>query len=162
MFRALLRIVLVVVIVAAIAAFFVGYRFGGGDPASETDPVVGTSGGTSGAASGATSGATSGVDPDPDIDVDRARETGARVGESLAVAAGSVERMAKDGVLSAKIKSKVLLDDTVETTGFDVDTSGSEVTVQGTVESQEQRERLVRLVRETDGVTTVIDQLVVR
>ena len=158
MFRALLRIVLVVVIVAAIAAFFVGYRFGGGDPASETDPVVGTSGGTSGAASGATSG----VDPDPDIDVDRARETGARVGESLAVAAGSVERMAKDGVLSAKIKSKVLLDDTVETTGFDVDTSGSEVTVQGTVESQEQRERLVRLVRETDGVTTVIDQLVVR
>ncbi len=146
MFRALLRIVLVIVIVAAIAAFFVGYRFGGGDRAIETDPVVGTSG----------------PDLDPDIDVDRARETGARVGESIAVAAGTAGRMASEAALSAKIKSKVLLDDTLETTGFDVDTSGSEVTVQGTVESQEQRERLLRLVRETDGVTTVNDQLVVR
>ena len=150
MFGSLLRIVLVVVIVAAIAAFFVGYRFGDGDRAIETDPVVGTS------------GATSGPDLDPDINVDRAREAGARVGESIAVAAGSAERMAREAALSAKIKSKVLLDDTIETTGFDVDTSGSEVTVQGAVESQEQRERVVRLARETDGVTTVIDQLTVR
>lgn len=154
MFRALLRIVLVIVIVAAIAAFFVGYRFGGGDRAIETDPVVGTS------------GATSGPDLDPDIDVDRARETGARVGarigENIAGTALTAEHMARNGALSAKIKSKVLLDDTLETTGFDVDSDAGEVTVQGTVESQEQRERLLRLVRETDGVTTVIDQLVVQ
>jgi hypothetical protein len=146
MFGALLRIVLVIVIVAAIAAFFVGYRFGDGDRAIETDPVVGTSG----------------SDLDPDIDVDRARETGARVGERIAVAAGNVEGMARAAALSAKIRSKVLLDDTIETTGFDVDTVGDEVTLQGTVESQAQRERLVQLARETEGVATVIDQLVVR
>jgi hyperosmotically inducible protein len=146
MFRALLRIVVVIVIVAAIAAFFVGYRFGDGDRAIETDPVVGTSG----------------PDLDPDIDVGRARETGARVGERIAAGANRVERIATDAALTAKIKSKMVLDDNVEAADIDIDAAGSVVTLRGTVSSQDERQRAVRMARETEGVTSVVDQLVVQ
>jgi len=146
MFRALLRIVLVIVVVAAIAAFFVGYRFGGGDRAIDTDPVVGTTG----------------SDLDPDINVGRARDVGARVGERIAVGANRVEQMTGDAALTAKIKSKMALDDNVEAIDINIDTRGSVVTLHGTVSSQDERQRAVRLARETEGVTSVVDQLVVR
>jgi hypothetical protein len=149
MVRALLRIVLVLIIVAAIAAFFVGYRFGGGDRAIETDPVVGTSGPDIDA-------------PDIDVDVDRARETGARVGESIAVGANRAEQMAADAAVTAKIKSKMALDDNIEAIDIDIDTAGSVVTLRGTVSSQDERQRAVRMARETEGVTSVVDQLVIR
>lgn len=152
MFGALLRIVLVVVIVAAIAAFFVGYRFGDGDRAIETDPVVGTSGPD-----------LPDIDaPDIDIDVDRARETGARVGERIAVGANRAEQMAADAALTAKIKSKMALDDNVGAIDINIDTRGSVVTLRGTVSSQDELQRAVRLARETDGVTSVVDQLLIR
>jgi hypothetical protein len=154
MVRALLRIVLVLIIVAAIAAFFVGYRFGGGDRAIETDPVVGTSGPDIDAPD---------IDvPDIDVDVDRARETGARVGESIAVGANRAEQMAADAAVTAKIKSKMALDDNIEALDIDIDTAGSVVTLRGTVSSQDERQRAVRMARETEGVTSVVDQLVIR
>ena len=146
MFGALLRIVMVIVIVAAIAAFFVGYRFGGSGGAIETDPVVGTSG----------------PDLEPDINVDRARETGALVGERLAAGANRAQRMAADAAVSAKIKSKMALDDNVDAADIDIDTAGSVVTLRGTVGSQDERQRAVRMARETEGVTSVVDQLMVR
>ena len=148
MFRALLRVIVVIVIVAAIAAFFVGYRFGGSDRAIDPDPVVGTSGPD--------------LDPGVDVDVDRARATGARVGESIAVGANRAERAAADGALTAKIKSKMALDDEVEALNIDIDTDGGVVTLRGAVTSANERERAVRLARETDGVTSVVDQLTIR
>ena len=150
MFRALLRLVVVIVIVAAIAAFFIGYRFGDRDRVV-SDPVVGTTGPD--------------LDPDidvPDIDVDRARATGARVGESIAVGASRAERAAADGTLTAKIKSKMALDDAVEAINIDVDTVDGVVNLRGAVASADERQRAVRLARETDGVTSVIDQLTIR
>ena len=153
MFRALLRLVVVIVVIAAIAAFFIGYRFGDRDSAVDTDPVVGTTGPD--------------LDPDididaPDVDVDRARATGARVGESIAVGANRAERAAADGALTAKIKSKMALDDVVEAINIDIDTVDGVVTLRGAVASADERERAVRLARETDGVTTVVDQLTIR
>lgn len=145
MFGTLLRIVLVVVVVAAVAAFFLGYQFGGRDTvrdtANETDYAVGTTG--------------------TDTAVDRARDAGARVGESLAVGADRAQQMTADGTLTAKIKSKMALDDTVQALDIDVDTSNGVVTLSGTVESSEQRQRATRLARETDGVTSVVDQLTI-
>ena len=152
MFRALLRIVLVIVIVAAIAAFFLGYRFGDRDRV-DTDPVIATSGGD----------VDVDVDPpDVDVNVDRARQAGARVGETIAVGASQAERVAADGTLTAKIKSKMALDDVVEAIDIDVDTVGGVVTLRGSVGSATERERAVRLARETDGVTSVVDQLTIR
>ena len=67
-----------------------------------------------------------------------------------------------EGALTAKIKSKMALDDHVKARAIDVDTSGSIVTLSGTVASRDERERAVRLARETAGVTQVIDRLQVK
>jgi len=54
------------------------------------------------------------------------------------------------------------LDDTVKALSIDVDTNGSVVTLTGAVHSETERAKAVQLARETEGVTTVNDRLVVR
>jgi hyperosmotically inducible protein len=61
--------------------------------------------------------------------------------------------------LTAKIKSKMALDDSVKARNINVDTNGTVVTVTGTVQSDQERERAVRLAKETAGVTQVVDRL---
>jgi osmotically-inducible protein OsmY len=53
------------------------------------------------------------------------------------------------------------LDDRVKAARIDVDASGSVVTLSGRVGSEDERAQAVRLARETDGVTSVIDHLTV-
>ena len=142
MIGALLRVVLVIVIVAAVAAFFIGYRVADREAASPTENAVGTTG--------------------TSVDVGDARETGAEIGEHVATGANRAQQMAADAALTAKIKSKMALDDTVEAASIDVDTTARTVTLTGSVESQAQHERALSLARETEGVATVIDRLTVR
>jgi hyperosmotically inducible protein len=61
--------------------------------------------------------------------------------------------------LTAKIKSKMALDDSVKAHNINVDTNGTVVTLTGTVQSDQERERAVRLAKETAGVTQVVDRL---
>jgi osmotically-inducible protein OsmY len=143
MFRALLRMILIVIVVVAIGAFLVGYQWGDRNPVADERPV-----GTTGQRD--------------DVDTDRARETGAKVGEKIAVGANAAERALEDAALTAKIKSKLALDDQVEALRIDVDTTGDVVTLSGTVRSDAERERAVRLARETEGVRRVVDRLRVR
>lgn len=142
MIRALLRIVLVLIIVAAAAAFFFGYRIADRFRGSAADPVVGTSGGS--------------------VNVDRAREAGARVGGVVAEGANEAQRLAADAALTAKIKSKMLLDDKIDAAAINVDTASRVVRLTGVVGSSEERERAVRLARETEGVEQVVDQLAIK
>src|SRR5262245_51983278 len=81
----------------------------------------------------------------------RAQDVGARVGEVMG-----------DGALTAKIKSKMALDDYVKARSINIDTVDGVVRLTGTVESQEERERAVRLARETQGVKEVRDGLLVQ
>ena len=67
-----------------------------------------------------------------------------------------------ESALTAKIKSKMALDDHVNARAVDVDTSGSVVTLTGVVGSAAARERAVSLARDTEGVTRVVDRLQVR
>ena len=139
MFRALLRLVLIVVIIAAAAAFFLGYRLGGDGieaPVSARQPV-------------------------PSIDTDKARQTGAAIGEKVATGAAEAEQAFGAAALTAKIKSKMALDDTVRALAIDVDTQGTVVTLSGFVRSEAERTRAVQLAKETAGVTAVTDHLVV-
>jgi BON domain len=142
MIGGLLRIVLVVVVVAAVAAFFLGYRFGDRDRTAEPSSVIGTTG--------------------KPIDVDRARAAGANVAEKVAEGANQVERVASDAALTTKIKSKMALDDSIDALEIDVDTANGVVTLNGSVDSPEHRERAVRLARETEGVVSVVDRLVIQ
>lgn len=138
MLRALLRLVLIVVVLVALGAFFVGYRWG--DNTRIEEPV-----GTSGVAD--------------EVDAGRARETGAKVGETVAEGANKAQRAMADASLTTKIKAKMALDDTIEALEIDVDTNGSTVTLTGTVDTEAQRQRALQLARETDGVTSVVDNL---
>ncbi len=140
MIRALLKLALVAVILVAAAAFFLGYRYG--DTGVET-PV-------------------SAQPSAPSIDLQKARDTGAKIGETVATGAAKAEDVLSDGALTAKIKSKMALDDTVKALSIDVDTRDRVVTLTGYVHSQGERAKAVQLARETAGVTTVNDRLVVR
>lgn len=96
------------------------------------------------------------------IDVSRARERGAEFGEHAAKTAETVRETVDEAAITSKIKAKMALDDHVRARSIDVSTTGSTVTLSGTVRSSDERERALRLARETNGVSNVIDRLDVR
>ena len=100
------------------------------------------------------------------IEAETAREQGKAIVDKTAAtvgkAAAKVEQAVDAGSLTLKIKSKMALDDMVKARTINVDTTGSVVTLTGTVESNQERERAVRLARETVGVTDVVDKLQMR
>jgi hyperosmotically inducible protein len=85
-----------------------------------------------------------------------------RAAAKASVAATKVGGTMSEGALTAKIKSKMALDDHVKARAINVDTSGSVVTMTGVVASADERERAVRLARDTEGVTQVVDRLHIR
>jgi hyperosmotically inducible periplasmic protein len=138
MFRALLRLALVVVILAAAAAFFMGYRLGGDGVEIPVSAKV------------------------PTVDTEKARQTGAAIGEKVATGTAHAEQILSDGALTAKIKAKMALDDTVKALSIDIDTRGTVVTLTGNVHSEHERAKAIQLARDTEGVTSVNDRLIVR
>jgi hypothetical protein len=98
----------------------------------------------------------------PQIDTGAVRERGAELRDQAAEAATRVGTSLEEGSLTAKIKAKMVLDDLVKARDIDVTTTGTTVTLSGTVHSEKERERAVALATETEGVTRVVDQLVVR
>lgn len=99
----------------------------------------------------------------PNIDAEtakqRAREAGRTIGDTAKQAAHQLDEVLSDGALTAKIKSKMTLDDTVNARGINVDTKDRVVTLTGTVASARERERAVALAKETNGVARVEDKL---
>lgn len=101
---------------------------------------------------------------------DLARETAKREAGKLATqaadkageAADKISETMTDGALTAKIKSKMALDDHVKARAIDVDTSGSVATLSGVVASADERKRALQLARDTQGVTRVVDKLEIR
>jgi hypothetical protein len=136
MLRAFFKLVLVLVILVAVGGFLLGW-WGAGTVSQRADDRIGTSGSTS----------------------ERARETGAEVGERATAAAKQAKDALEDGALTAKIKSKMTLDDTIRASRINVDTLDRVVTLTGSVETEAQRQRALQLARETNGVRNVIDQL---
>jgi len=139
MVRALLRLVIVVVLVVAAGAFFLGWWGSNrADRVENPAPAVGTTG---------------------RIDADKAKAVGAEVGAKTAEAANRAGALLNEGALTAKIKSKMALDDLVRARSIDVTTSGQVVTLSGTVASEAERTRALQLAKETAGVTQVVDRL---
>jgi hyperosmotically inducible protein len=67
-----------------------------------------------------------------------------------------------DGELSSRVETALNNDKALETSNISVSTIQGEVTLSGDVESQRQRDMALRVARETNGVRTVTDNLVVR
>ena len=93
------------------------------------------------------------------VDTSKAREAGAKVGEATAKAANEAQEALANGATTAKIKSKMVLDDLVKARNINVDTNGSVVTLTGVVGSEAERQRALQLAKQTEGVTSVIDHL---
>lgn len=138
MFRALLKLVLIVIVVAAAAAFFIGYRAADGGIETPVSARI------------------------PTVDTEKARQAGAEIGAKVATGAVHAEEALNQGALTAKIKAKMALDDTVKALSIDVDSRDGVVTLSGTVHSEAERAKAVALARDTAGVTSVNDRLVVR
>jgi hyperosmotically inducible protein len=103
------------------------------------------------------------------IDTEGAKRRGAELGEAAARATGKVEdatakvrETVGEAALTGKIKAKMALDDTIKARSIEVSTSGSIVTVSGSVASRGERDRALSLARETAGVTKVVDHLAVQ
>lgn len=100
------------------------------------------------------------------LEAEIAKQQAARLASRAAAkaqdAASSVGDTVSDTALTAKIKSKMILDDDIKARGIDIDTSDTIVTLSGVVGSAGERDRAVRLARETKGVTKVVDKLRVR
>jgi len=136
MIRGVLSLVLVVIVVVGLAAFLLGRRSSGWQ--IWPDSPVGAAG---------------------PVDTSKARDVGAKIGEAAAKAANEAEDALATGSVTAKIKSKMALDELVKARNIHVDTNGSVVTLTGVVDSKAERERAVQLAKETKGVTSVIDHL---
>jgi len=93
------------------------------------------------------------------VDPQTARERGAQAGEQVAAGINRVTQTVDDAALTAKIKSKMALDDVVQARTIDVTTNNRVVTLSGTVRSAAEHDRAVQLAKETDGVTRVVDRL---
>jgi osmotically-inducible protein OsmY len=139
MIRSLLKLVLVVIVVVGLGAFLLG-RWSKSNAKVVPDSVH---------ASGP-------------VDTSKARNVGAKVGEATAKAANEVAEVIAPAAVTAKIKSKMALDDLVKARNIHVDTNGTVVTLTGVVSSEAERKRAVELAKQTDGVTSVIDHLKVR
>jgi hypothetical protein len=141
MIRGLLKFVLIVVVLVGLGAFLLGRWSTNANVNVVPERPVSSSG---------------------PIDTSRARDVGAKVGEVTAKAANQAEDAIAHASITAKIKSKMALDDHVKARDIDVDTNGMAVTLTGTVGSEAERKRAVELAKETEGVTSVIDHLRVR
>jgi osmotically-inducible protein OsmY len=139
MVRGLLKLVLLTGVLAAAGTYLAGW-WEGRDVLETGSRAVATTG----------------------VDSARARQIGAQVKERTVEATRQTRRTVTAGGLTAKIKAKMALDDVVKALDLDVDTSGTIVTVSGRVRSDAERQRALRLARETDGVTKVIDRIQVQ
>ena len=142
MLRALFKLVLLIVVLVGVGGFLLGWwATGDRDVLDRAKDAIGTTGAVS---------------------TERAREAGAQAGETAAVAANQAKLALENGAITAKIKSKMTLDDTIDALKINVDTANRVVTLTGTVDNEAQRQRALQLARETDGVREVVDRLQVR
>ena len=137
MFRALFKLLILFVVLVAVAGFLLGW-WGSGAALPERDAV-------------ATAGRTG---------AERAKQAGQEISQKTAAAAKTAQEALGDGALTAKIKAKMALDDSVKALDLNVDTVDGVVTVTGKVRTNAERERALALARETAGVHRVVDRIV--
>ena len=99
---------------------------------------------------------------DPERAKQQAERLASRAAAKVSIAADKFGNTMSDSAVTAKIKSKMALDDHVNARAINVDTSASVVTLRGNVASKYQRDRALRLARETVGVAHVVDRLQIK
>jgi osmotically-inducible protein OsmY len=73
-----------------------------------------------------------------------------------------IKQETRDAVLTAKVKSALAADVGLKTLKIDVDSSGESVTLKGTVDSADTKQRVEQVARTVKGVGMVKNELKVR
>ena len=97
-----------------------------------------------------------GVENELAVDASRAQQ--ARESDASREAQGFRQAVV-DATLTARIKSKLIANGNVSGLSVDVDTRGGNVTLSGTVDSEEEKDLIGSIARNTDGATSVDNQL---
>ncbi len=84
------------------------------------------------------------------------------VRNNLRVGHRSFGRSLDDKLLTARIKTKLIAEPGIRSLSIDVDTVNGVVTLTGVVKNEEQRRRVLEIVRTTKGVKGVVDNLTVK
>jgi hyperosmotically inducible protein len=137
--RAILRAFVVIVVLLVVGFVIFGYWTGAPSRTEITGP--------------ATAGTTGPGAPE------HARQRGAEIGEKAVAAAQVVGNTVGEAAITAKIKAKMALDDSIRARSIAVSTTGPTVTLTGTVRSAMEHDRAIALTRETAGITRVVDHL---
>ena len=137
MFRALFKLLVLLIVLAAVGGYLLGWW---GSRASLPERGAVATAGQNGA--------------------ERMKRAGEEISQKTAEAAKTAQEALGDGALTAKIKAKMALDDTVKALDLNVDTTNGVVTVTGIVRTGAERERVLALARETNGVRQVVDRTV--
>ena len=93
---------------------------------------------------------------------DRAAAKGRDVGDEVRGTTGQVAQAGTDGWITAKVKTKFLDETILKGSAINVDTVDHVVTLKGTVLSAAGKKRAEDIARGTDGVTRVINELLVK
>lgn len=93
---------------------------------------------------------------------DSTRETAHAVVDTALDAAAHAARAVTDGWITAKVKAKVADEIALTDTTIRIDTARHVVTLRGTVRSHAAREKAGEIAAGTEGVTRVVNELVVK
>ena len=91
-----------------------------------------------------------------------AKSTANEVKADAKDAADKAGNAVEDGAITAKVKTALLADPDVKGLAIDVDTKNGVVTLKGTADKAANKSRAVAIAKDTSGVKSVEDQLVVK
>lgn len=85
-----------------------------------------------------------------------------KVGVAVSNAADKTAMVADDAAITAKVKAAILAEPGLKSLQINVDTSAATVTLTGSVDNADLRERAKQIASSTSGVKGVVDQLNVK
>ena len=91
--------------------------------------------------------------------IDRAAD---KIENKVSNAADKTATVADDAAITAKVKAAILAEPGLKTLQINVDTNGATVTLSGSVDNADLRERAKQIASSTSGVKGVVDQLTVK
>ena len=91
--------------------------------------------------------------------MDRAAD---KIENKVSDAADKTATVADDAAITAKVKAAILAEPGLKTLQINVDTNGATVTLSGSVDNADLRERAKQIASSTSGVKGVVDQLTVK
>lgn len=90
------------------------------------------------------------------------KATAKEMGDDANKAMTKAGEVIEDGVITTKVKTALLADPDVKGLAIDVDTKNGVVTLKGTADKAVNMDRAMRIARDTGGVKSVDNQLVVK